>query len=216
MDFMQLSPDNKNNRYQFLELSKGANKDLFKKFIQQEEVKNFPLCRNLLRANDIRNELGKGYFLYVIYDNIEDKFLAFSIVSDHRNHLEINIICAERGVGAILLNHIKNIAIKGGKKILKLISIQNEETFNFYIKNGFFIDTKVYSLYQDYREPRDFIHIMDYKNGPIYMDLIINYNDMIYDNENGLEVIRSKVIALNKVANMKFESKNNYDNNRRR
>jgi hypothetical protein len=150
-----------------------------------------------LGADHIRDELRKkGNFLYVIYDNIEDGFLTFSIVFDYRNYLEIEIICAERGVGAILPNHIKNIVIKGGNFLKKLISTANEEAFNFYIKNVFFINTEIYSPYQDYREPHVFIHIMDYKDGSIYMDLIINYNNMIYDNENGLETLHA-VLARN-------------------
>jgi hypothetical protein len=44
-----------------------------------------------------------------------------------------------------------------------------------------------------------------------YMDLIINYNNIIYDNENGLENIRAKVIALNEYVNTQFELKNNYN-----
>jgi endogenous inhibitor of DNA gyrase (YacG/DUF329 family) len=214
----EVSLGNENNRYQFLELSTAGNEDLFKEFIQQEEKQDFPLCRDLVNSNHIHGALKKGGSLYVVYDNTEGGFLGFSIVFERPSHIYIDVICTKKGVGAILLNHIKNIAIKKGKKFLELTSTSNEETFNFYIKNGFFINTRVYAREQDYYKNPDYYKylrdfalyiIADYEK-PLYMDLITNYNDMRYNNENGLEVIRSKIIALNKVANMKFELKNNY------
>jgi hypothetical protein len=206
--------NNESNRYQFLELSKGGNKDLIEKFTLQEESQDFPLCRNLVVADYIREKLKKDGFLYVVYDNIEDNFLGFSITTEQDDYLYIEVICTKIGVGAILLGHIKNMAIAKGKKYLKLESIDEKETFDFYIKNGFFINNSIYSFYSATNSVSklNFVDVMktNDNNKEVYMDLIINYNDILYNNKYGLEVIRSKVLALNKFLFTKFPLKNNY------
>jgi endogenous inhibitor of DNA gyrase (YacG/DUF329 family) len=203
----------KSNRYQFLELRENKNRNLLEKFIQKSGASSF--CGNLIDPDYINQQLKKDNWLYVVYDNEGEKFLGFSIVFDKNDYLEIDIICTEKGMGALLLSHIKNIAKKKGKKYLKLSSVKNKDTFNFYIRNGFFIDTKIYSFTpNDPSTNKNFIDIIhnNKDNKKVYMDLIINYDDIRDDNTDGLENIRSLVFGLKKVLNGEFELKNHYTN----
>lgn len=50
-----------------------------------------------------------------------------------------------------------------------------------------------------------------HNHGLTYRDLIINYNNIIYKNKNGVEVIRYKIITLNKAVNRNFRLENKYN-----
>jgi hypothetical protein len=139
----------KRRRFHFYNLRDKGNEMLLNDF----EIKNtcgfdwperFPLCRGNVNPMYVAQLLyDETVPIHVIYDEKDKKKLGFVFTkneNDKEKYLTIDVICAQSGIGQILLRHIENVAIRKNKEYLKLESVGKKEIVDFYITNGFLID----------------------------------------------------------------------------
>jgi hypothetical protein len=144
---------------------------------------------SMIKNKNTIDPLANDIYTNKLNDLLQDEteILAFIVTTDNVETLDLHIqlICAKPGFGAPILEYLTNYAKSIDKEYISLDSITDKDTYNFYRKNGFYIDNNQYSAnIKIYCNDNTIAHEIDLENKS-YSDIM----DIIKDsNKKKIEV----------------------------